>query len=239
VKVQMQQLHKSMMRELTAGDHDQRVIAFFAARGQEAFSEPPPVRPAPAPAPASPPAAAPAPSQVVAGELSVAPAHASPPLGTPVVQVSGVVAGSIDNGGARRPALAPAVIPAAAKAPSRPVVMVKPTPMKRPPMAFSSSADGVVVQRSIVVAVGGPAQAAPVPVSGDATTRIHSAAVIGEAGQAAPPPASQTMADPAPVARGRAPSGGDNAFSDLVTDKSLDEVILEYLSDDNEPPERR
>ena len=42
VKVQMQQLHKSMMRELTAGDHDQRITAFFAARGQEAFSEPPP-----------------------------------------------------------------------------------------------------------------------------------------------------------------------------------------------------
>jgi hypothetical protein len=237
VKVQMQQLHKSMMRELTAGDHDQRVNAFFAARGQEAFSEPPPVRPAPVAAPAA--AAAPAPSPVVAGELAVAPVNApSPPLGTPVVQVSGVVAGSIDNGASRRPAPAPAVIPAA-KATPRPVVMVKPTPLKRPPMAFSSSADGVVVQRTVVVAVGTPAQAAPVAVSGDATTRIHSAAVIGEAGQAAPPPASQTMADPAPVARGRAPTGGENAFSDLVSDKSLDEVILEYLSDDTDTPERR
>ena len=236
VKVQMQQLHKSMMRELTAGDHDQRVSAFFAARGQEAFSEPAPVRSAPVAAPAAP--AAPAPSPVVAGELSVAPVNApSPPLGTPVVQVSGVVAGSIDNGASRRPA--PAVIPPAAKATPRPVVMVKATPLKRPPMAFSSSADGVVVQRNIVVAVGTPAQATPVAISGDATTRIHSAAVIGEAGQAAPPPASQTMADPAPVARGRAPTGGDNAFSDLVSDKSLDEVILEYLSDDNDTPERR
>ena len=34
--------------------------------------------------------------------------------------------------------------------------------LKRPPMAFSSSADGVVVQRNIVVAVGTPAQATPV-----------------------------------------------------------------------------
>ena len=241
VKVQMQQLHKSMMRELTAGDHDQRVTAFFAARGQEAFSEPPPVRSAPAAAPVSPAAAtaaAPAPPQVVAGELS-AKATPSPPLGTPVVQVSGVVAGSIDNGASRRPAPAPAVIPPGAKATPRPVVMVKPTPMKRPPMAFSSSADGVVVQRTVVVAVGTPAQATPVAITGDATTRIHSAAVIGDAGQAAPPPASQTMADPAPVARSRAPSVGENAFSDLVTDKSLDEVILEYLSDDNDPPERR
>lgn len=248
VKVQMQQLHKSMMRELTAGDHDQRVIAFFATRGQEAFSEPAPARPAapPAAAVAPPPAAAAAPaSQVVTGELSsIAPAGApaAPQLGVPVVQVSGVVAGSIDNGGARRPAPAPAAIPPAAKATPRPVVMVKPTAMKRPPMVFSSSADGVVVQRSVVVAVGSPQPGAPqAQVSSEPTARIRPAAVVGEpAGQAPPPHASQTtMADAAPIARGRAPGGGENAFSDLVSDKSLDEVILEYLSDDNEPPERR
>jgi len=245
VKVQMQQLHKSMMRELTAGDHDQRVIAFFAARGQEAFSEPPPAR-AQAPAAAASPAAAPpeaaAASPVVAGELSVAPAGApAPQLGVPVVQVSGVVAGSIDNGGARRPAPAPAAIPPAAKATPRPVVMVKPTAMKRPPMVFSSSADGVVVQRSVVVAVGSPAPGAPqAQISAEPTARIRPAAVVGEpAGQAPPPHASQTMADQAPIARGRPPGGGENAFSDLVSDKSLDEVILEYLSDDNDPPERR
>src|SRR5581483_10884116 len=216
--VQVQQLHKSMMRELTAGDHDQRVVAFFAARGQEAFSEPAPVRSPPAPAaaaPSAPPAAA---SQVLAGELSVAPVTAppSPPLGTPAVQVTGVVAGSIDNGGGRRPA--PTTVPPSAKATPRPVVMVKPTAMKRPPMVFSSSADGVVVQRSVVVAVGNPGAGVPVPlpVAGDATTRIHAAAVVGEVGPSAPPPASQTMADPAPVARGRAPSSSENAFSDLV-----------------------
>ncbi len=249
VKVRMQQLHKSMMRELTLGDHDQRVTAFFAARGQEAFSEPAPPR-APAPA-AVPPAAAAAvsppssqpPSQVVAGELLGVPvATPTPPVTPAVVQVSGVVAGSIDNGAARRPAPAPAAAtPPGAKGSPRPVVMVKPTAMKRPPMVFSSSADGVVVQRSVVVAVGGPAPAAPqpVPASADATLRVRPAAVIGEAGQTAPPPASQTMADPAPVARGRAPAGAENAFTDLVTDKSLDDVILEYLSDDNEPPERR
>jgi hypothetical protein len=242
VKVQMQQLHKSMMRELTAGDHDQRVTAFFAARGQEAFSEPPPSRPQ-APAAAAPAAAAAPPpaAQVVTGELFAAPVGApAPALGVPVVQVSGVVAGSIDNGGARRPA--PAAIPPGAKATPRPVVMVKPTAMKRPPMVFSSSADGVVVQRSVVVAVGSPQPGAPqAQVSSEPTARIRPAAVVGEpTGQAPPPHASQaTMADAAPIARGRAPSGGENAFSDLVSDKSLDEVILEYLSDDNEPPERR
>src|SRR5262249_19844472 len=122
-----------MMRELTAGDHDQRVIAFFAARGQEAFSESLLVRSAPAAAPAAVIVALVL-SQVVAGELSVAPVPPSPPLGTPVVQVSGVVAGSIDNGGARRPA--PTLF---ATKVLRLVVMVKSTPMKRLPMAFSSS----------------------------------------------------------------------------------------------------
>jgi hypothetical protein len=240
VKVQMQQLHKSMMRELTLGDHDQRVTAFFAARGQEAFSEPaPPRAPAPgttAPAPVVVPVGAPLPSQVIAGELSVAPVTAPPPaVAAPLVQVSGVVAGSIDSGAARRPAPAPAP---GAKAAPRPVVMVKPTAMKRPPMVFSSSADGVVVQRSVVVAVGGPASGAPAPIAGEPTARIRQATMIGDGGPVAPPQAAQTMADPAPVARGRAPVGGENAFSDLVTDKSLDEVILEYLSDDNEPERR-
>ena len=249
VRVQMQQLHKSMMRELTLGGHDQRVIAFFAARGQEAFSEPAPARPAAEPAPPAPagtpvpaeavetaPIVAGPPSQVVAGELSVAPVTAPPPpVAAPVVQVSGVVAGSIDNGAVRRPA--PAAVPPAAKGTPRPVVMVRPTAMKRPPMVFSSSADGVVVQRSVVVSVGGPAPAAA-PAAADATARIRPAAVIGDAGPVAPPHAAQTMADQAPVARGREPTGGENAFSDLVSDKSLDEVILEYLSDDNEPERR-
>ena len=246
VKVQMQQLHKSMMRELTAGDHDQRVIAFFAARGQEAFSEPAPVR-----------AQAPWRQPLLARRLRrrlrciagcrrravgrAGDRAAAPQLGVPVVQVSGVVAGSIDNGGARRPAPAAAAIPPAAKATPRPVVVVKPTAMKRPPMVFSSSADGVVVQRSVVVAVGNPAPGAPqVQISSEPTARIRPAAGVGvPAGQAPPPHASQTMADPAPVARGRAPSGTENAFSDLVSDKSRDEVILEYLSDDNDTPERR
>jgi hypothetical protein len=243
VKVQMQQLHKSMMRELTLGEHDPRVTGFFASRGQEAFTEPAPARPVPAPAgvPASAVAAGTAPiasgppSQVVAGELSVAPVPApSPPVAAPLVQVSGVVAGSIDNGAVRRPA--PAAVPPAAKVTPRPVVMVKPTAMKRPPMVFSSSADGVVVQRSVVVPVGGPAPSAA-PAVPEATARVRPAAVIGEVGSVASPHAAQTMADAAPVARVRVPTG-ENAFSDLVTDKSLDEVILEYLSDDNEPPER-
>jgi hypothetical protein len=230
VKAQMQHLHKSMMRELSHGAHDPRVIGFFAARGQEAFSEPAPVR---APAPAAP--AAPVVAGIPAAELGVPiePMVAAPPVAAPVVPVTGVVAGSIDNGSTRRPA--PAVASAGATVSSRPVVMVRPTAMKRPPMVFSSSADGGVVQRSVVVTVGAPV-AAP---AAEAAPRIRPAAVIGDAVPVAPPPHGvQSLADQAPIARGRAPIPGENAFSDLVSDKSLDEVILEYLSDDSEPERR-
>ena len=108
--------------------------------------------------------------------------------------------------------------------------------MKRPPMVFSSSADGGVVQRSVVVTVGAPIA----PAANDPAPRIRPAAVIGEPMPVASPPHGvQSLADQAPVARGRAPlPGGDTAFSDLVSDKSLDEVILEYLSDDSEPERR-
>lgn len=230
VKVQMQHLHKSMMRELSHGNHDQRVIAFFAARGQEAFSEPPPVRAPAVAAPAAPVAAA-APEVLVAETPGAAPPAVSISA-APAAQVTGVVAGSIDNGPERRPA--PAAVPPAAKATPRPVVMVKPTAMKRPPMAFSSSADGVVVQRSVVVTVGSPA--APEP-----PARVRSATMIGDGSPVVPPPqvAAHPLANQAPVARGRnAIPTGENAFSDLVSDKSLDEVILEYLSDDSEPERR-
>ncbi len=239
VKTQMQHLHKSMMRELSHGDHDQRVIAFFAARGQEAFSEPPPVRAAPAPAAAvavAPAAVATAVLGVPSAELGVPtePLVAASPAAAQVIPVTGVVAGSIDNGPTRRPA--PAVATPGAKVSSRPVVMVRPTAMKRPPMVFSSSADGGVVQRSVVVTVGAPVA----PSAAEPAPRIRPAAVIGEPSPVAPPPHGvQSLADQAPVARSRAPlPGGDTAFSDLVSDKSLDEVILEYLSDDNEPDRR-
>src|SRR5688572_967583 len=42
VRALMQQLHKSMIRELTRGEHDPRIGAFFAARGEPAVLSPPP-----------------------------------------------------------------------------------------------------------------------------------------------------------------------------------------------------
>src|SRR6478735_1449362 len=46
VRALMQQLHKSMIRELTHGEHDPRINAFFAARGEPAMLVPPAVAPA-------------------------------------------------------------------------------------------------------------------------------------------------------------------------------------------------
>jgi hypothetical protein len=238
VKALMQGLHKAMIRELTHGDHDSRIIAFFAARGQVAFAEPAPVRPdaAPAPAPVSAPqpATRPAPQPV---------ADAAPPPAY-VIQVTGS-----DPGAGRQPQ--PVQQAAAAQ---RPVVVIKPTDIKRPPMVFSQSADGVVVQRSVVVGAGaGKPGAGAQPQAPSARIRPAVPYVVREGShaiQSPARPAQQTVAGPAhaapaqvqPVAAQvpvpRAASPADKPFSDLVSDKSLDEVILEYLSDDGEPERR-
>ncbi|HET6146018.1 MAG TPA: hypothetical protein VFH68_00680 [Polyangia bacterium] len=231
VKVQMQQLHKAMIKELMHGVHDERVTAFFAARGQEAFSEPPraaAVIVAPAPAGTAN-AGVPDP----APETGTLPVPA-PRLAPPVIQVTGVVGGSIDSGPRRGQA-----VPAQAKTTPRPVIMVK--PMKRSPMVFGSSADGVVVQRNVVIGASSPGTGEMASVTSEPRApKIRPAAVVGETSAVSPPQhAAGTAAAPAAAgsARGRG-AASDKAFSDLVSDKSLDEVILEYLSDDNEPERR-
>jgi hypothetical protein len=236
VKGQMQQLHKAMIKELMHGAHDARVVAFFAARGQEAFSEPP--RAAAAIVTAAPATATAGPEAAPAPEGGPLPAPV-PPLAPPVIQVTGVVAGNLDSGPARRPAQA---TPAQVKATPRPIIMVK--PMKRPPMVFSSSADGVVVQRNVVIGASAPGTGEIAAVAESRAQKIRPAAVVGEPSAVSPPQAAGAMATGA--AAGAAPGGAargrgamaDKAFSDLVSDKSLDEVILEYLSDDSEPERR-
>src|ERR1041384_2365101 len=52
VRTSMQQLHKAMIKELMHGAHDDRVTAFFAARGRGGSPEPPPPSRTAAPAPA-------------------------------------------------------------------------------------------------------------------------------------------------------------------------------------------
>jgi hypothetical protein len=103
---------------------------------------------------------------------------------------------------------------------------------------MSSSADGVVVQRNIVIGVG-----APVPSINISVPRGRSSIPFGNR-DAAHPPTNGTppprVATPEPAvaaasARPRTPAP-ERSFggNELVLDKSLDEVILEYLSDETD-----
>ena len=113
-------------------------------------------------------------------------------------------------------------------------------------MVFSSSADGVVMQRNVVIGASStPTQENPVMTDSRAQ-RIRPAAVVGETSVVSPPQATTVAAASAAAVAAGAPSVAtrgrgappEKPFSDLVSDKSLDEVILEYLSDDNDPERR-
>jgi hypothetical protein len=267
VRALMQQLHKAMIKELTHGEHDARIGAFFIARG-----EPPTLAPAaPAAASAAPPAAV---------EKTAAQDPPEPPAAPPTPAP------------AARPSATPAPTPIAAAAAPKPVVMVKPGGVRRPPVVLSSSADGVVVRRNVVINVGGGAPpvngtpgAAQPPSTGTTATRARPQAPIaasdgvvvpakgGARAAAAPTPESA----PQPLASSRdirmpwetpspsraqqpvaaapprrssshdvkmpwdpepAPTAAGGSFAAEQADKGLDEVILEYLSDDGEPEER-
>jgi hypothetical protein len=282
VRALMQQLHKAMIRELTHGQYDARIGAFFVARGEPAMLDAqgaPVAPPAAAPAPAVPPAPAVVESAVAQAQPELPPAAAA------------------------RPAALPATTPmAAAAAPAKPVVMVKPGGVRRPPVVLSSSADGVVVRRNVVINVGGgspqvngtPGSARQSPSTGSSASNrprpqapvassdgaVVPAKAAASARAAAPPEsAPQPLASsreirmpwetPGPSARpsgqqpiitnvpasprrsslevkmpwdppgGQKPPASTDAFAaELGDDKGLDEVILEYLSDDSETEER-
>src|SRR5262245_6178852 len=160
VRALMQQLHKSMIKELKDGQHDTRIGNFFIARG-----EPPMLddngAPAGQPAVAQPPPAAPAPPAASA---------------VPVARAAAL------------PATAPMMAAPSTPAP-KPVVMVKPGGVRRPPVVLSSSADGVVVRRNVVINVGGgappvngtPGNATRAPSTGTTSTRARPQAPIAAA----------------------------------------------------------
>jgi hypothetical protein len=253
VRALMQQLHKSMIRELTHGEYDARIGAFFVARGEPA---------------------------------TLTPAAAPPAVAAAVVQAQPELpAAPVARAGAL-----PATAPMASAAAPKPVVTVKPGAVRRPPVVLSSSADGVVVRRNVVINVGGGAPpvngtpGAPQPsATGTTATRARPQAPVAASdgvvipakghGRAAPPPESapQPLASSSdirmpwesPPSRGQPiitnvaprrsssmevkmpwdPPGGRPAPTDafaaeLGDDKGLDEVILEYLSDDSETEER-
>jgi hypothetical protein len=283
VRLLMQRLHKSMIKELKEGVHDPRIQGFFTARGEQIqLGDRPSLLQMPA----------------VEGAVP-APAAVKAPATIPVDDRPLAVSGSIDT--VRPPSRAPTSPPAspagAARTPPpvrKPVVVVKPPDIKRPPVVVSSSAEGVVVRRNVVINVGGGAAPVQGQISrGTAVPRPAVPYVVREGSYALPtvsrgtgshatqPPAeappvastrdirmpwdapstsSPSPGEPAPRTRtpgpptdltptGRlvSPDAGsrlrpppdrtpaERAFStDLPSDKSLDEVILEYLSDDAE-----
>jgi hypothetical protein len=266
VRAAMQQLHKAMIKELTRGEHDPRIEAFFSARGEPAMLEPRPAPAAAAPAvAAAPPVEAPvaAPAPVVVS----APVVAVPPAPAPV---------------SKTPGPKPMVTP-------KPIVTVQPTALKRSPVVVSNPADGVVVRRNVVIDVGAgkppvqapPAGATPPPMAtrpragAQISVREGSGFVAGTRARPLPADAQphQPLAStreirmpwetpsprrtatsvaavpstPAPTVQAQAvtvtgkirmpwDSPGTAAAETLVSDKSLDEVILEYLADDQDPP---
>jgi hypothetical protein len=271
VRALMQQLHKEMMRELTHGEYDARIGAFFIARGEPATLD-----------------------------AKGAPAASAATTAAPPAAVESAVAQAQPELPAARSAAPPATTAmAAAAAAPKPVVTVKPGGVRRPPVVLSSSADGVVVRRNVVINVGGGAppvngtagNARPPQVTGGASNRPRPQAPVAasdgavvpgkgaSARAAAPDSAPQPLASsrdirmpwetPGPSSRangqqpiltnipasprrssldvkmpwdapgGDKPSAGKDAFAaELGDDKGLDEVILEYLSDDSETEDR-
>jgi len=283
VRLLMQRLHKSMIKELKEGVHDPRIQGFFAARGEpiQLGDRPSLVSmPAVTDAPASPPPAA-----------AAAPVATPPVAQAPVDDRPLAVSGSIEAPGTPRPVGASKTPPPARK----PVVVVKPAELRRPPVVVSSSAEGVVVKRNVVINVGGGTGPVQGQISrGTAMPRPSVPYVVregsypmptvsrGSGSHAAPtstptappsdaPPSARDIrmpwdapgteppvrsrapgapSDHTPAGRAMGPDAGlrtrtpgppsertpsERAFStDLPNDKSLDEVILEYLSDDSE-----
>ncbi len=267
VRSLMQKLHKAMMKELSHAEHDARIAAFFAARGQPARLGDAAVNTSGV---VEPPAASDAPAVVAPASTEPMPLEAPVPLA----------------------AAPPVAVATPARVPTKPVVVVKPGALKRPPVVLSSSADGVVVRRNVVVNVGGgappvngstPSPAATAPINGTpppaARPRVATsgdgmfvgagavrlpvaaprtsaagqplassrdirmpwetpapARVVAPIVAAAepPPPAGTSRELRMPWEAGGPPPPTDAFAADLVNDKSLDEVILEYLSDDGE-----
>jgi hypothetical protein len=281
VRASMQQLHKAMIKELTRGEHDVRIAAFFSARGEPAMLEPraaPAVAPAPVAVPVAVDAAAvvtpPAPAVPVAVDVA---AVVTPPAPVAPLPVAAPVH--------KTPGPKPMVTP-------KPIVTVQPTALKRSPVVVSNPADGVVVRRNVVIDVGagrpqvqGPAAAATPPpmavrprAGGQISTRDGAGFIAGNRARAVPadqqphqplasareirmpwetpsprrvaPPVPSAPATPGPTAAAATAQAvnttgkirmpwdppGATAETPFVSDKSLDEVILEYLADDQEPP---
>jgi len=265
VRALMQKLHKAMIKELTHREHDARIGAFFMARGEPAMLEERPaavVVEAPAPGPAAQPEAVvvPVAAAAVAVVAAAAPAPAAArPKTTPKpvvvvqpavlkrspVQVSnpadGVVVrrNVVINVGAGQPpvkgTMNPAPSPAQAGPPTRPRAG-----------AHYAVRDGGGYVAGDRARVSGEGQSQPLASSREIRMPWETPGPQRISQPVSAPAAAQPAAEAPATASGKirmpwdAPaSAGAEAFSsELVSDKSLDEVILEYLADDGEGDDR-
>jgi hypothetical protein len=220
VRMLMQRLHKSMIKELKEGVHDPRIQGFFAARGERVeLGDRPSLISVPAvtdgaPAATAPPAPATA-TVAAAPAAQMAPTasggHVPESVHVHVDDRPVAVSGSIDTASAPRPATANVKTPP----PVRKVVIVKPPEVKRPPVVVSSSAEGVVVKRNVVINVGGGAA----PVQGQISRGAAQAArpaprpavpyVVREGSYAQPTASRGTGSHPAQPPSDNAPSARD------------------------------
>lgn len=250
----MQAQHKAMLRELKSGTFDEKIGKFFGepvSKVAEDETTDPNARPAieieldddrvPTPVdlppvagprtdPSLPAVAAEEPARPTPTEPRSMPAVAQPMVPSPVsaTPVRPAAAAVPARPRQRIPTPAPQSRTAASAVQQRPVNSVGGIGARRPSSVATTarpSAEGVVVARPAVI-IGGEGTSQPSRQTGTSerktgsATRWHSPSA-----PSAPPPAS--AADPNKVPT------QDNIFGgDLISEKSLDEVILAYLSED-------
>lgn len=244
VRTLMQTQHRTVIKDMVAGGFNERIVTFFRARGVSvalpASVPPPPPSPTAGAAAAISPNSAPAPTPAPAPTAALAPAMA-PGTAVPAEAVPAHV-----------PRRATRPIESQRTRKSAPVpIAVRPPDPRRPPfvrsaaptVANTASADGVVMQRSVLV--GGsnspdarPRIRPPVPyIVAGGTHPVRPAPADSSVDPVAPSPDSQheppSNAPLSAVSDGPARPAGVFG-SPARDDKSLDEVILEYLAEDGD-----
>jgi len=252
VRAMMQAQHKAILKELKQMAFDERIGRFFAQRGeqfpvQEFFAadeeSPPPVLVSEAPPPEASPAAPADPDVLDLDALPALPAERArtpEPLPVHFTQPSVPGPGAYTFRRASREVLA-------ANTPQQPAPVPKPraNPSTRPAMARPITP--VVVQRQVVVGAGVPATVSgrkgsttPVrrrPVSGGpyvvkegSHINVSASSTTRKAETAPQPLAPPQDAAQAPRTAEHRRAPQDASPSSFVTDQSLDDVILAYLS---------
>jgi hypothetical protein len=245
VRVLMQTQHRTVIKDLAAGTFNERIQVFFRARGIEVTL--------PVPAPAALPSVATPEAAPAKSSVAREPAHAAAPTAAVPATIAAVPTPAPMLASPPRRSTRP-IETGRPRKPTPPPVTVRPPDSRRPPfvrnaqqvVAKTASADGVVVQRSVVVGGistgdGGRSRIRP-PVPYIVTGGTHPVRPV-----TAPAPirgidtnvpvSGLASASGAPAALGATDGAGRaaSAFGPPVPDdKSLDEVILEYLSDDGD-----